>query len=401
MKYTISRAVHLGRLARFFAGCRHCPHAADTGTLPPRQVKRLEEVGPRGLVRPRFHGEGAGGVYGNELTPADARRMAAAFGLLPPPRVGHPLGRLWPSSPATAGPSAPPWSPPSARDSVGPAATWSTSAPPPPPACVLAIGQLAAAGGILVGNPGGQPRQAGLKFFAPGPSPISADTGSTPLSSPQVEPRSPDAALRLLAAGPGRGRLPGRPVALLPCPAPLRVALDARLPASLEYLRKLTAQVACRLLPCRTGHVAEEVRAGRAHFGFSIEDDGETCRLWDEQGRPVPSERLLLLLARHLLAQTVRRPPSSSRRARRRRWPGRSPRWAAAPSPPIRLARPWRRRCASTTPCWAAVPADAFGTPSADYRCADALRTLTLVLVLLSRDDRPLSEVLDAEAPAG
>jgi len=32
---------------------------------------------------------------------------------------------------------------------------------------------------------------------------------------------------------------------------------------------------------------------------------------------------------------------------------------------------------------------------------ADALRTLTLLLVLLSRDDRPLSEVLDAEAPAG
>ena len=81
LKYTISRAVHLGRLVRFFAGCRHCPHAADTGTLPPRLVKRLEEVGRRVPLRPRFHGEGVGGVYENELTPADARRMAAALGL--------------------------------------------------------------------------------------------------------------------------------------------------------------------------------------------------------------------------------------------------------------------------------------------------------------------------------
>jgi phosphomannomutase len=31
----------------------------------------------------------------------------------------------------------------------------------------------------------------------------------------------------------------------------------------------------------------------------------------------------------------------------------------------------------------------------------DALATLTLVLVLLSRDDRPLSAVLDAEAATG
>ena len=130
--YTISRAVHLGRLTRFFAGCRHCPHAADTGALPPRQVKRLREVGPREPRRPLFHGEGAGGVYGNELTPADARRMAAAFGLC--------LRResATPSTPlaVVAGdgrPVAPPWSPPSARDSVGPAATWSTLAPPPLP----------------------------------------------------------------------------------------------------------------------------------------------------------------------------------------------------------------------------------------------------------------------------
>ena len=94
-KYPISRAVHLGRLARFHAGCRRCPRAADTGALPARQIKRLREVAQRAPMRPRFHDEGAGGVQGNELTPADVGRMAAALGLCLRDRTSTPRGR-WP-----------------------------------------------------------------------------------------------------------------------------------------------------------------------------------------------------------------------------------------------------------------------------------------------------------------
>ena len=181
-EYPISPAVHLGRLARFYPGCRRCPHAADTGTLPARQVKRLGEVGQRAPLLPRFHDEGAGGVYGNELAPADARRMAAAFGLclrgtvpFDPALRRAPLAAVRPAV-VLAGDGRPLGAELVAAVSEG--LRWAAcdliDIGPATTACLLlAIARLDAAGGILVGNPGGLPQQAGLKFFAPGPSPIS------------------------------------------------------------------------------------------------------------------------------------------------------------------------------------------------------------------------------------
>ena len=186
----------------------------------------------------------------------------------------------------------------------------------------------------------------------------------------------------------------------MPC-GPCGLRLDTRCPPVLEYLQKLTAPVACRLLPCRTGHVGEEVRAGRAHFGLSIEDDGEICRLWDEHGRPVPPETLLLLLARSLLAQQA----------------GGTVIVESGTSPALagKITALGGRAVAADSAARAAMAAamrqhDALlgGGPSGRLwhavgrlPLADALRTLTLLLVLLSRDDSPLSEVLDAEAATG
>ena len=79
-QHPISRAVHLGRLAAFYPACRQCSHRDDTGTLSPRQVEQLQEVRSSNQPRSLFHDEGAGGVYLNELTPAAARSIAAAFG---------------------------------------------------------------------------------------------------------------------------------------------------------------------------------------------------------------------------------------------------------------------------------------------------------------------------------
>ena len=181
---------------------------------------------------------------------------------------------------------------------------------------------------------------------------------------------------------------------------PLHVAINAPCPPVIEYLRTLTAQVACRLLPCLSGHVADAVRAAGAHFGITIEDDGETCRLWDEQGRPVPSERLLLLLARHLLTQqsgaTVVVEAGSS--------PALAGQIAALGGRAV-TADPARAAMAAAMREHEALlgggPSGRLWHAVGRLPLADALRTLTLVLVLLSRDDRPLSEVLDAEAPAG
>jgi phosphomannomutase len=81
-QHPISRAVHLGRLAAFYPACRQCAHRDDTGTLSPRQVKHLAETNQRGRPLSLFHDEGAGGVYLNDLTPAAAHDMAAAFGVM-------------------------------------------------------------------------------------------------------------------------------------------------------------------------------------------------------------------------------------------------------------------------------------------------------------------------------
>jgi hypothetical protein len=81
-RQSISRSVHLGRLAAFFPPCRDCPHREDTGSLSPRQVEQLAETAAQRRPRPLFHNEGAGGVFLDDLTPADARRIAAAFGVM-------------------------------------------------------------------------------------------------------------------------------------------------------------------------------------------------------------------------------------------------------------------------------------------------------------------------------
>ncbi len=434
LKYTISRAVHLGRLVRFFAGCRHCPHAADTGTLPPRLVKQLREVGRQEPLRPRFHDEGVGGLYENELTPAHARRMAAALGL---------CLRQTPLSPRGRGVGGEGARPPKAEVTSGtPLAVvagdgrplgaallaavseglrWAGCdlvdiGPATAPCLVLAIGQLAAAGGILVGNPDGQPRQAGLKFFAPGPAPISGGPWLEAIEQPRARGRGRyplgasgallSAALDARACYGSLRRVQAEAAYLAGLSPfyhalrPLRFALDARCPPVLDYLQKLTAPVACRLLPCRTGHVGEEVLAGRAHFGLSIEDDGETCRLWDEQGRPVPPETLLLLLARHLLAQQaggvviVEAEASPALAGKIAALGGRA---VAADPSRAAMAAAMRQHDALL----GGGPSGRLWHAVGRLPLADALRTLTLLLVLLSRDDRPLSEVLDAEAAAG
>ena len=79
--YTISRALHFGRLAGFYPACRTCPHRDDTGALPPGQVRHLQEVAACAPPATCFDDEGLGGVSPHELSATVARRAAAAFGI--------------------------------------------------------------------------------------------------------------------------------------------------------------------------------------------------------------------------------------------------------------------------------------------------------------------------------
>ena len=187
---------------------------------------------------------------------------------------------------------------------------------------------------------------------------------------------------------------------------PLRLVLDAGCPPLLRYLQQLVKLVACRVIPAEAGpssdpaspdRLGQQVRAKGAHLGLAIADDGETCRLYDEQGRAATAESLLLLLARHLLARqpqgvVVLEEGASPALAKEiELLAGRPVRSSPARAGDGRGHAPARRdrRRRAERPLLA---------PVGDLALPDALRTLTLLLVLLSRDDRPLSEVLDQEA---
>jgi hypothetical protein len=377
--HPISRAVHLGRLAAFYSACRQCRHRDDTGTLSPRQVAQLDETARQCRPPSVFHDEGAGGVYLNDLTPAAAREIAAAFGVMlqegrgldasassesakseirnPKSEVSNPSvvlagdGRaltaelvaavgeglrysgcdLLDIGPATAaclalavhswGKMGTGTSPDAGRSG----STCHGSEPVP-------VFQQAA-GGVLVGNPGDEPHQAGLKFWVAGPQPLSAGgsleplvelvqtwgKGTVPFSSNENWDSPRDASVpfssnenwdspplgrparrfgasrRLQADGPYLALMAQYYHAI----RPLRVVVDSASKPLVGYLERLAAAVACEIIPCRSarGGLPERVRAAAAHFAARIDGDGETCRVLDEQGREIPAERLLLFLA--------------------------------------------------------------------------------------------------------
>jgi len=137
----------------------------------------------------------------------------------------------------------------------------------------------------------------------------------------------------------------------------------------------------------------EQVVAAGAHFGASIEDDGEVCRLFDEQGSAVPAESLLLLLVRHILSEN----PQAAIVLEDSASPALVEEIGALGGRVVR-SRPARADMAASMRQHGALfgggPSGRFWTPAAAIPLPDALKTLTLLLVLLSRGDRQLSEVL-------
>jgi phosphomannomutase len=438
--YPISRAVHLGRLARFYPGCRQCPHRDDTGALSARQVKQLLETRPRGLPRPLFHDEGAEGVYLNDLSPGIAREMAAALGVALQRRgglgatagssssAGSTLGRANPGTRQSESDGSPAqkgtvrfslrenWDSPQepvvviAGDgrpsscelvaAVGEGLRWAgcgvVEIGPATSACTtFAVGHLAASGGVLVGNSGGRPHTVGLKFWA-GRQPLSAggrlETLARLYRAGVDRPTRRSGSLRRFQADvPYLAGLAEYYHAL----RPLRVVLDTSCGPLVEYLSRLTESVACRIIRCRCAddRLREKVLAEKPHFAVRIDDDGERCRLVDEHGRRVPAERLLLLVARHLLSErpqaaVVLEEGTAAAVAEAIGAAGGRVVFSTARRAEMAAAMQEHRGLlggGQTGRLWY----DSDGLP-----LPDALRTLTLLLVLLSQSDRPLSEVL-------
>ena len=398
--YPISRAVHLGRLARFYPGCRQCVSRDATGTLSPRKVKRLLETRPRGQPRPLFDDEGASGVYLNDLGPRTARDMAAALGIYlrrrqpeqaePPAVVIAGDGRAFAPELVAAVGEGLRWSGANVFD-IG-AATAACTA--------FAVDNLHSSGGILVGNPGGQAHTVGLSFWQQGARPISSG-GSLEAVQGIFEARvdrptrTYGSLRRFGAEAPYLATLADYYHAL----RPLRLVLDTTCRPLVGYIEKLTGPVACRIFPCRTtsDRLGEQVRKREAHFGVRVDGDGRACRLLDEQGRQVPFEQLFLLIARHLLTEqpdalfVLEDGTSPSLAEAIHRLGGRV---VCGGSRCAEMDRVMRRQGG----IFGGGPSGRLWyTLAGDAPLPDALVTITLLLHLLSQSDRPLSKVLDAE----
>ncbi len=341
-QHAISRAVHLGRLAAFYPACRQCPRREETGTLSPRRVAQLAETSRRGRPRSLFHEEGAGGVYLNDLSPAVARDIAAAFAAVlgDDERGGEgERGRQGDEQRSDFSPSPRlPVSPsfvlagdgrPLTAELVAAAAEGLRSTgcnvvdigPSTAPCLAFAVGHLQAAGGILIGNPGEDSHSVGMKFWAAGPRPLSL-SGDSPIFADAKIGTVPftvgagvslEAIIQRYEAGPApparnHGQLrryeADRPYLALIAEyyhalRPLRVIVDSASRPTLDFLQRLAATVACQIIPSRStrAELPRQILADTAHFAACINGDGETCRVLDERGQEVSPERLLLLLA--------------------------------------------------------------------------------------------------------
>jgi phosphomannomutase len=353
--YTISRAVHLARLAGYYDACRECAHRSDTAGLSARQVRRLAEIDALPRHRPLLAAEGIRDAAINDVTPHLARTIAAEFarrlqGSRHAPRAVRQSGSETPRTVVFAGDGR--LSTAAIVAAVAEGICWTgceavdlgaASAP----CLAMAIGRMAADGGIYVGNSSGAAHTVGIKFWVGG-KPLSQselfDTAAgcnvfgTLRLPPDYGTRSVPGTLDRPSRsfGPLRRMNAAEDYLNELRPAyhglrPLRFVLQCGCVPVVTYLHELLQNVACRAIPAEPGgDFGGQIVGAKAHFGMVITDDGENALVYGERGRTMAADRMTGLL-----------------------------------------------------------------TDSEQVPVADALRTLTLLLVLLSRDDLPFSAVLD------
>ena len=393
-----------------------------------------------------FSSEGAQGTYLNDLDPPTARQMGRALGVYLTRE--SPL-TLEPPVVVIAGDGRPP-----APEMVAAAAEgirWSGAnlvdiGSATAPCLAFAIHRLRACGGILVGNHPGEVQTVSLQFWSTGP--CSKVTGSpTEEGATACLPSSAEQAGPLEAIEQTFQQMPSRPRRrsgsltrfradtdylaemshLYHGLRPLRFVLDANSSPPTDYVRRLIGATACEFVPRRTrsDRLAEQIGAENVHFGIRIDQDCERCLVFDQHGRQVDNERLLLLLAKDLIEDPSGRTivleketlPETARRLEDLGWEivmadssraemHRALRHAGASFGGGPSGRFWYRR--AETP---AAPGpdqytsamvsdvDVRPSPHQPHYAPDALLTLSRLLGLLSQSDRPLSNILDATAP--
>ena len=331
--YSISRSVHLSRLAAFYPKCRECAHRHDTSQLTPQTIEKIGAAVQRAERPTLFTDRGVRGIYLNELTASKAGEMAGAFASL-----------LWESTPLTLKDTE---EPPANRlqKRLGPQVVIGHDDRPSSPDLVtgvaktlrrmgcqvidiglvsrpcfwFAVEHLQASAGIHVTGSGCNPAWTGLDFVGSGAIPVERDH-----LLDSIEERFRAGYQRPLRQSAGQRTFHALAVyeaglwkhfhAL----RPLKVCVGCPNRPVRDLIGRLFQKLACKLIPVQTPvrsrslfdpgdpdnvRMAQVVVQHGAHFGLLVDDDGQTCAVWDERGVPVSSRQLTLLLAETVLAE--------------------------------------------------------------------------------------------------
>lgn len=317
----ISRSVHLGRLARFYAGCLDCPRRHETGPLTKRQDKQLTQWSNRRRDQLAFENESIRGGYPDQLGPRPARELAAAF-----------AAHLRESLDTHA---APPVSPQKCLTimiaSDGAAMTADVQAAmieglrfagcdvvdigfATAPVLATAIANQKIAGGVLIGSRNDPTPQIVLRMFGQRGRPLTAggdldDVMRRHEAGVPRASRSSGTLRRAQVAAPYLANFLQYFHAL----RPLRFVMLTPSRTLRKYVDELTADVACQNVasqsdqngqqlhqrdtaPTTAGRLSERVLNERADFGISIDVFGELSQVVDERGAEVDSSALAACL---------------------------------------------------------------------------------------------------------
>lgn len=431
--YDISRSVHLARLAAFYAKCRNCPHAPGAAPSSIANGTIVPELTPFGQASALFTAEGVRGRYLNDLTRSGAAEIAGAMAsclwdefVVPPSggeRLVMPITNNLPEGGTT--------NEEGIRlldlDRPGPCVVLAHDERPSSPDIVTGVGQslrrmgchvvdiglatrpcflfavdhLRAAGGVFVTGGGCDPGWTGLD---------SLTRGSVPCSS--------GGQLDRIAArfNQGYSRVTRRPGfqrtfnAAVPYEAdhwkhfhalrPLKIAFACPGRTLGDLFGRIFRKVACRLLPVETptrrrifgdrtdpdvARTSQAVRKNGCDLGILIEDDGERCTFFDEQGQIIAPRAM----ARILLTVAAQEHPAGGTFILPHEWTGDFPDAAS-----IFVADPTSENIAVAMRSHRAIfAADGRGRYwfAETSPVCDALLTLVHLLQALSKSDTPFS----------
>ncbi|WP_166820285.1 phosphohexomutase domain-containing protein [Thalassoroseus pseudoceratinae] len=343
--HTISRSVHLARMAAFYPACRDCPFRSETGHLPQDTIDRLQQTERRAVPCDLFNDEGVRGVYLNELTRRQAELIAAAFASV-----------LWSRSPLVGRMVESAADGANSNRSVNPSIVVGyddrPSAPDifsgavqglrrmscdvldigltAKPALQFAVEQFNAVGGLLVTGAGCDPSRIGMDFVGTDGTPISrsrSDWESITLADIEHAVRDPYHRPTRNAGVQSACRISDEYTTglsnLFPVLAPFTVVVGCSVPMMMRTLASIFDERSYRFvsvnIPRRVrdvneitdsdvARVAEAVHESQADLGILIDDDGGRCSFITEGGELLSAWTLLPLLVESLQTEVPRRP---------------------------------------------------------------------------------------------